>query len=295
MPSIRIFLLQEISFGQRILDSFFKVFEQLAGASSQLLGALVIMLVGWILAKLLSSAIAKLLTKIGLDKLADRLNQTDTFQDNNINIKPVPIIRNFIYWTLMLIFILSATETLGFDIVTEQVGKLIEYIPKLFVSLIILVLGFYASDAIKGIVANTARSYGITAWKLISGVVFYILLIAIAITALNQAGINTDIITSNIYIILGGIVLAFAVAYGFAARNVLSSILTSFYTRGNYRLGQLMQIDEHKGRIIRIDNVSITLDTGDSHVIFPLNRLIDQKIILFPEDRLDLPPASQNP
>ena len=56
-----------------------------------LIGAVVILLVGWMLSKLISSLIAKVLTKIGLDKLANKLNETDTFRENHISIKPVGI------------------------------------------------------------------------------------------------------------------------------------------------------------------------------------------------------------
>ena len=109
---------------------------------------------------------------------------------------------------------------------------------------------------------------------------------SIIITSLNQAGINTDIITSNIYIILGGVFLAFAIAYGFAARNVLSSILTSFYTRGNFEVGQVISIDNFKGQIVKMTNVSLTLFTGKEYVVFPLSRLINDKVIIH-QEKLD--------
>ncbi len=266
--------------GTRIIQSFVRVIEQLISVLPNLVGALLILIVGWLLAKIISGLLGKILHRLGLDKLAEKLNQTDTFRENNINIRPVILIQRFIYWTLMLVFVLSATETLGLDIVTEQISALIQYIPQLFTSFIIMAFGFYASDAIKGLVANTCKSFGIPAWKIISNIVFYILLTAISITALNQAGINTDIVTSNIYIILGGLVLAFAIAYGFAARNVLASILTAFYVRGNFYLGQTIELENYKGTIVKMDSISITIDTGGEWVVFPLSRLVNDKVII---------------
>ena len=104
--------------------------------------------------------------------------------------------------------------------------------------------------------------------------------IIVAVTALSQAGINTDIITSNFSIILGGIVLAFAIAYGFAARNVLSSILTSFYSKNSYQMRQVIELDGYKGEIVKMDSVSITIDTGEKLVVFPLSRLIKDTVII---------------
>ena len=217
-------------------------------------------------------------SRLTINPIARTLNHS--FRESNIKIKPVSIIKKFLYWTILLIFILSATETLGLDILTQQVGKVIDFIPKLLTAMIIMGVGFYLADAIKQLVGNAAQSFGIPSWKVISYGVFYILLIAIAITALEQAGIMTDIIKWNIYIILSGIFLAFAIAYGFAARNVLTSILTSYYSKSNFEVGQVIELDEYTGTIIKMDNVSFTLDIGDRYVVFPQSRLMNGQIII---------------
>ncbi len=268
---------------ERIQDSLFTVISQIMGVLPNLMGALVLLLVGWILAKVVSGLIAKLLSRIGLDTLADKLNNTDFFQEVNLEIRPINIIKQFLYWTLMLIFVLSAAETLGLQIVTEQVSALVDFIPKLFTSIIILALGFYLADVVKKFVANACKSFGIPAWKLISSAVFYILLIALSITALNQAGIDTDIITFTVFIVIGGSVLAFSLAYGIAARDMLASILTAYYTKYKYQPGQIIEIDNYKGEITQISNVSLTLDTGNHQVVFPMNRLLADKVIIHPK------------
>lgn len=263
-----------------VLKSLQQVVEQIIGVLPNIIGALVLLVFGWILAKVASSIVSRILKRIGLDKLADRLNDTDSFRESNIKIKPVSIIKKFLYWTILLIFILSATETLGLDILTQQVGKVIDFIPKLLTALIIMGVGFYIADAVKQLVGNAAQSFGVPSWKVISYGVFYILLIAIAITALEQAGIMTDIIKWNVYIILSGIFLAFAIAYGFAARNVLTSILTSYYSKSNFEVGQVIELDEYTGTIIKMDNVSFTMDIGDRYVVFPQSRLMNGQIII---------------
>ena len=267
-----------------LLDIIKKAFEtvinQMAEAFPKLIGALVLLGIGWIIAKLVSNLVGRILKRIGLDKLADKLNNTDTFKESNIKVRPVVIIQKFLYWMLMLVFILSATETLGLDIVTTQISSLIEYLPQLVTALIILAVGFYISDAIRSMAADSMKSLGIPAWKFISTSLFYLLFLIVAVTALNQAGVDTFIITSNFSIILGGILLAFAIAYGFAARNVLSSILTSFYSKSNFEIGQIVEMDGHRGAIVKMDSVSLTIDTGEKFIVFPLNRLLKDTVII---------------
>ncbi|RMG26834.1 MAG: hypothetical protein D6730_08200 [Bacteroidetes bacterium] len=268
------------SWADNITRSLQSVVSQIFDIFPNLIGALVLLIFGWLIAKLVSGIVARVLKRIGLDKLADKLNQTEMFQESNLTIKPVKIIKGFIYWILLLIFVLSAAETLELDLVSQQIGALIQYIPQLLTALIILTLGFYLANAIKEVVANACRSFNVPSGKIISSVVFYVLFIAIAVTAMNQAGIDTTIITSNIIIMIGGVVLAFAIAYGFAARNVLSSILTSFYSKSSFQVGQEIEVDQYRGILVNIDNVSFTLDTGDSRVVFPLSRLLNDKVII---------------
>ncbi|MCB0836078.1 MAG: hypothetical protein KDE26_02270 [Bacteroidetes bacterium] len=263
-----------------IVKAFGTVIEQMAEAFPKLIGAIVLLGLGWVISKIISNVVGRILRRIGLDKLAEKLNNTDTFKESNIKVRPVIIIQKFLYWMLMLVFILSATETLGLDIVTTQISGLIDYIPQLVTALIILAVGFYISDAIRSMTADSMKSLGIPAWKFISTALFYLLFLIVAVTALSQAGINTDIITSNFSIILGGIVLAFAIAYGFAARNVLSSILTSFYSKNSYQMRQVIELDGYKGEIVKMDSVSITIDTGEKLVVFPLSRLIKDTVII---------------
>ena len=269
------------SIWQTVIDSFESVITQIMAILPNLIGALVILLVGWILSKVLSGIVGKILGRIGLDKLANRLNDTDFFKEINLEIRPIIIIKKFLYWTLMLIFILSAAETLGLKIVTEQIGSLVNYIPKLFTAFIILALGFYLADAVKKLVANACKSYGIPAWKVISNLVFYILLMAIAVTALNQASIDTNIITFTIFILIGGAIISFSIAYGFAARDILGSILTSFYTKYHFEIGQTIELDNIKGKIVKMDNISVTLESDDKEVLLPMKRLLEQKVEIY--------------
>lgn len=250
-----------------------------------LMGAIVLLLIGWLLAKIISGLTATILKRVGLDKLAEKLNNTKTFQEANLVIRPVGIIKRVIYWTLMLVTILGAAETLGLDSVSQLITSLINYLPQLLTAFLILAVGFYIADAIRDMVGNTCKSLGIPAWRIISLAVFYILFLVVVVTALEQAGIDTSIIISNVSIILGGIALAFALAYGYAARPVLSNILTSYYSRTQFQIGQIIEIDQQKGTIINMNNHALVLDMGDRMIRFPMSRLNSDKVIIHPNTK----------
>jgi len=107
-----------------------------------------------------------------------------------------------------------------------------------------------------------------------------LLFIFIAITALNQAGVDTDIITSNITLILGSILLAFAISYGFASRNLASNMLSSYYGKGKFTEGQRIRIGDEEGVIVRIDSISVTLQQEKQQLVFPSKRLVEEEVII---------------
>ena len=269
-----------MNFAQVIVQSLQKVAGEILGILPNLAGAVVLLLVGWAVARIVSGVIGRLLLRVGVDKMAERLNQTEALKGSSMKIKPSVILQKFVYWLLMLIFILSATETLQLPAVSQQIAQLIQYMPRLLSALIIFGIGFYASSVVQDAIISTCRSLGIPGWKVIGGAVFWFILVNIGVIALSQAGVETTIINNNLSIVIGGILLAFALAYGFAARNVLASILTSFYSRSTFEVGQVIELDGHKGEIVRIDNVSFTIDTGETFVVFPLNRLMNETVVI---------------
>lgn len=270
-----------------ILDSLWislvTLFNSLVLGLFDLIGALLIVLIGRFIAKTVAKIVGKLLTRIKLDDLASKLNESPSLQKMKVQIKPVAIVRSLVYWILMLVFILTAAQVMNLTVVTAQIMALLTYLPTLLTALLILAGGLYLGDMLRNVVGTACKSMGINSWKAISSLVFYLVVVFVFITALNHAGIDTQILTSNISLILGGILLAFAIAYGFASRDSLSSILASFYTRQNFEVGQEIEIDGVRGTIVKMDTVSLVMYTGEKTVVFPLKRLLVDQVIIHKE------------
>lgn len=264
-----------------ISKAFASVLAQMIGVFPRLFGALLLLFLGWLLARVLSTVLKKFLIRVGVERLAEKLNSSPAFRDSNITLKPADLLARFVYWILLLIFIMSAAETLELNVVSEQISLLIQYIPRLLTAFLILGAGFYAAGLAREGVNRAAKSFGLPAWRFLGGLVFYLLFIIVGVTALEQAGIDTSVIRANVTIIIGGIFLAFAIAYGFAARDVLSSILTSFYSRSNFEVGQTIEIEGVKGRIVRMDTISLVVDSGAHVTVFPLNRLHSGQVVIY--------------
>lgn len=124
----------------------------------QFLGALIVLLVGWIIARSLRRLVKRLLVATGIDKLAENLNSIDLVERANIKIYPSKLLSSILYYLLMLIVAMASTELLGMPQVSQLMTDIINYVPNLITALIVLVLGLLFSDFIKNLVLTACRS-----------------------------------------------------------------------------------------------------------------------------------------
>ena len=114
--------------------------------------------------------------------------------------------------------------------------------------------------------------------KIISQVVFFIILIFVSITALNQAGIDTEIVTSNLTMILAAFLLAFALAFGFGAQKIVGDLLRTYYTRKTYEIGQKIEFNNIKGNVASIDGITVTIKTKEGKLIVPIKDIVESQV-----------------
>lgn len=241
--------------------------------------AIVIAIIGIIIAKIISKIVRKFLEKIRIDKLGDKLNEIEIVDKSNIKIKISQILAKVVYYFLVLFFLVAATDVLNMPAVSELVLGIFNLIPSLIVAGIILILGTLMADALRGICQTGLESLGIPSARLIASFVFYFLFINIVISALTQAQINTEFLSQNISLIIGGIVLAFAIGYGLASKDTMANFLASYYSKNKFDVGDTITIDGETGKIVEIDKSSLILisDAGNK-IIFPLNHISKSKI-----------------
>lgn len=252
--------------------------DNMISALPKIFGAIAVFIIGWIVAKMVRSMILVALQKMGIDKLGDKLNEIDIVDKANIKIKISSLLSTIIYYVVLLFVLIVSTDILDLEPVSNLVVGIFEFVPKLLVALIILVLGTLLADGLKTIVYTACNSLGIPSAKLISTFLFYFLLVNILVSALSQAEINTEFLSTNISILIGGLVLAFAIGYGLSSRNTMSNYLASFYTQERFKVGDRVTFDDATGHIVDINKTSMTLDTGNSKIILPLSKVTESKI-----------------
>lgn len=259
-------------------DIVTEMLTKFAGALPKIILAVIIFVIGYIISKLVASVVTKLLSKIGVDKLGEKLNEIDIISKSNFSVVPSKILGKIFYYMLLLIFTLVATDVLGVPAVSQLFKDIISFIPNLLVAIIVLILGILLADLIKNIVYTACNSLGIPSAKLIASFLFYFLFINVVIMALTQANIETEFIASNISILIGGAVAAFAIGYGLASKEIVANFIASFYSKDRFQIGDQVIIDGEEGVIVDVDRSALTIDNGEYRTIVPLSKTISEKI-----------------
>lgn len=242
--------------------------------------ALAILLIGWLLAKFIKKGSKKLLKKVGVDTIGEKLNNLDALRQFKVKLDLPAIIGKVLYWLIMLVVIMIVVETLKMEMLSNMISDFIAYLPDLFSAIVFFLLGLFLASSVQSMVASACKSFGIKAWKAIGSVVFFILMVSVTLSAFSQAKIDTEMLKVVFTLMIGGAALAFSLAYGLAARNVLASLLTAFYQKSTFQVGQVIELDGHKGRIKTLNQLSVVLETTEGEVIIPRNRLMNDTVVV---------------
>lgn len=190
----------------------------------RVLGALLILLIGWLIAKAVGALCAKFFKTVHLDTLAERININDFLQKAGTRLKASDMLGLTFKWVVFLIFINMAADQLGLGQVSAIVNRMLAYIPNILVAMLILGLGAFLGQIVAGVVRGAASEAGMKnasfLGKLASGAVLAFAIIA----AVNQLGV-APIVVNTLYIgLVAALSLALGLAFGLGGRDTAARL-----------------------------------------------------------------------
>ena len=245
--------------------------------------ALLVLLVGWFLTKLLTSWLQKLLNFSKIDSLFSSLNWSKYFERFHFDIKVSEIITTLFKWFLLFLFFIAAIDILKWDVLSIEMGNLLNYLPKLFSGIALFFIGMYFAYYFRKTLNNLFLTLDLAGGRLLSSFVYYVFAIMITITSLNQAEIKTEIITNNLTIFLSAFLLTFAIAFGLGSKEIIQKLLYTFYTKKNFEIGNRVRLNNIEGVITSIDNITIIIQTKTERIVFPIEKFMNSSVTIFNE------------
>jgi hypothetical protein len=202
-----------------VVTSFAAALALLFEFIPRLLGFLVIILIGYIVAAALSRAVTFILRKVGFDRIGDRIGLTRLLQQSNIKTDAADVLGKIVYWFIFLIFLVPAVNALGLTSVSTLLSNVISYIPNVFVAILILFLGTLAASVVADIVRGAASGSRVGNPNVLSNIARYAIIAFVAIVALEQLGIATSLLNILFTAIVGAAALAAGLAFGIGGQD----------------------------------------------------------------------------
>ncbi len=211
-----------------VSDPFLTFWSRVVATLPAVVGALILLLIGFMLGRGLRKTAEKLLAVIRLDEHTEKFGFNEILSRVGFGRSPSYIIGFLVYWLIVLVFIVSASNVLQLTVVSELLENFVLFIPKLIASMLILFGGLVFGHFAAQIVTNAAASNNIRGEAVLGKIASLIVIIFSSLMALQHLGIDTQLLASSFQIILGAIGLALAIAFGMGGRDVASDILKNF-------------------------------------------------------------------
>lgn len=243
-----------------------------------LFGALVLLLVGWLVARLVQFVIGGLLRRLRLDALTERVGISRLLSNAGLDSSVSNLLARLAYWLLLFVFVLAAAESLGLIGVTETLNKLVGYLPNVLAAAFILLLGSLIAQVIGDAMGKMTTQAGVATGPALGQVVRYTLLVFTIILALGQLGIQTDLLTIAASALVIAVTLALALAFGFGSRDLARNIMAGYHAKETFEEGQQISIRGHSGLLISIGTVKAVIKTGEGLVSLPNSVLTEEEV-----------------
>jgi hypothetical protein len=205
--------------------------HQIAALLPRLALALAILVAGWLFAKAARFTVEKALRAINFNVLTERAGTDHFLQQGGLRGDTTTLFGLFAYWLVILVALIDAFNTLGLTYITDLLHRVVLFMPKVLVSMLVAVFGSYFARFVGGAVTTYCIEAKIPDADLLGKLAQYLIMAFVIMIALSQVEVGGDIVQRTFLVILAGIVLALALAFGLGGREWAAGLLERWWPR----------------------------------------------------------------
>jgi Conserved TM helix len=207
------------NWGQAILIALANALNLILTFIPRLFGFAIILLVGWLIATLVSKGVTLLLRKVGFDRMSERIGLNRFEERMGVKMDSAGILGKIVFWFILLIFLVPAADALGVPAVSNVLNELVAYIPNVFVAILVLFLGALAGTVVADLVRGTAASAKVGNPNLFANLARYAILGFAVLIALEQLQIAPTLLNELFGALVAAVAIAFGLAFGLGGQE----------------------------------------------------------------------------
>lgn len=207
-----------------------KIFwDQILQFLPQLSIGIVLMLIGWLTAKLLRKGVVFILKLARIDVVAEKAGIEDFLLKGGAHYSTINVLANFFYWVLIFGLTLAILHSLGFDAAKELFNRTIIYIPNVIAAVLVFIFGMLLAKLIRGAAVTALTNVRISGAEVISMIIYWAIVLLVVSITLQQLSLGGQLLISAFEIAFGGLCLALALAFGLAGKEWATQILEKLW------------------------------------------------------------------
>jgi hypothetical protein len=211
-----------------VVSSLQNLWVSFVGVLGNIVGALIVLIIGLVVATGLAALVERIVTLVKLDKALVSLGLKEYFDRAGIQINSGKFLGKLVYWFLVVVFLLAATDILGFYSLSNFLREALLYIPNVIVAVLIMLATFVIGNFMRNLVRASVKSAKLHASNFLSSLTWWAVIVFGLLTALSQLGIAVSIINAVITGIVAMLALAGGIAFGIGGKEYASHLIEKF-------------------------------------------------------------------
>ena len=245
-----------------------------------LLSAMIVLILGWIVSRLIAAAIRRLAQRVNLEDLLDKAGLLGGLRQAGVKEPPDAILGRLVFWIIFLNFLLIALETLGLAAAVDPLRNFIAFLPSVLVGIITLIAGSLLAKFIGQTVQAAMAGMGVEFHETLGSLVRVLVTVLVVIIVIEQMGLDVSLLNSTFVTLLTLAFAGISLAFGLGGRHLARGVLAGFYARESFNPGDRVLIDGFEGTIELIGTLNTELSGETGRLVIPNTRLTEQNVQL---------------
>ncbi|MCC3305081.1 mechanosensitive ion channel family protein [Sneathiella sp. HT1-7] len=263
-----------------------ELLSDLITALPGLLGAIILLVAGWAVARVLRATSIKM--SDGMNRLFETIMPTGRLASFRLSPRSAQMIGNVVYWLTIVFTITLAADVANFDTFSSWLAVIFGYLPRVLGGVLIVIVGYLLGAAVRDLVATTLSSMAVHQGELIGAFAQWAILLTAGIIAIEQVGIDVTFLIVIIAIFMAAVMGGIALAFGLGARPLAANLIGARYLQQQYSPGQVLAIGGDEGEVLEFTSTGVVLETSGGRSTVPGEAYFHKKITLKAEDFVDV-------
>ncbi|HLZ22812.1 MAG TPA: mechanosensitive ion channel domain-containing protein [Ktedonobacterales bacterium] len=267
-----------------VTDTLLNLLNTVLAFLPRIVNAAILLIVGYIIARLVRTGLTKGLRALHFDRVADRAGITRFLQMAGTQMDAARVLAVVAFWWIFLFFVEMALNALELVQITGYVNAILGYLPNVFAAVLIVVIGALIANIVADVVRGAAGGAGLAAAPLLATAARWAILIFAVLSALTQLNVAPNMIFILFAAFVGMLAIAGGLAFGLGGVDAARGLLSGMSSGSMLQPGQRVQIGQHTGTVLRHDLNTTVVDTGAGQISIPNSELSHERITMLGTD-----------